>query len=153
MVARLAAAKALAAACPKGGVVLAADTVVVLGRQILGKPASAAEARRMLGALSGRTHRVVTGVAVRSARGVTRAIDETRVTFRRIPVAEANAYIATGEPFDKAGAYHIEGGGAAFIDRIEGSPSNVAGLSVTTARRLLTGAGLFSLSPGRRGVT
>ena len=120
-----------------GEVVLAADTVVAIGGRILGKPRDSAEARDMLRRLSGRVHVVATGIAVARGSRVLAAVDRTEVRFRRMTHAEIVRYVASGEPMDKAGAYHIEGGGASFIDSIKGSPSNVAGLSITTARRLL----------------
>ena len=123
--------------------VIAADTVVVLGARILGKPRNRAEAMSMLADLSGRTHTVVTGVAILSAGKTATVVDLTHVRFRRMDEAEIERYVRTGEPMDKAGAYHVEGGGAAFIEAIHGSPSNVAGLSVTTARRLLKRAGVL----------
>lgn len=140
---RLARSKAL---IPRGGPndrVIAADTLVLLGSRILGKPRDRAEARSMLKDLSGRTHTVATGVAVRWAGRMATAVDLTEVRFRRMDEAEIERYVRTGEPLDKAGAYHVEGGGAAFIEAIHGSPSNVAGLSVTTARRLLKRAGIL----------
>lgn len=140
---RLARGKALV---PKRGAndcVIAADTVVVLGSRILGKPKDGAEARSMLKDLSGRTHTVATGVAVLWAGKIATAVDLTDVRFRRMDEGEIARYVRTGEPLDKAGAYHVEGGGAAFIEAIQGSPSNVAGLSVTTARRLLKRAGVL----------
>ncbi len=127
--------------------VIAADTLVVLGSRILGKPRNRTEARSMLRDLSGRAHTVVTGVAVAWDGRVASVVDLTEVRFRRMSAAEIERYVRTGEPMDKAGAYHVEGGGAAFIEAIHGSPSNVAGLSVTTARRLLKRAGI--LEPGR----
>ena len=138
---RLARGKALVVKAGADDCVLAADTVVVLGSRILGKPVDRAEARAMLRSLSGRSHTVATGVAVRRGSRLLTAIDLTEVRFRRIGESEIAAYVRTGEPLDKAGAYHVEGGGAAFIEAIHGSPSNVAGLSVTTARRLLTRVG------------
>lgn len=138
---RLARLKALTVGAPGGDAVLAADTVVTIGRRILGKPRDRREAREMLRALSGRTHAVVTGVAVARGGKVWTRVDRTEVRFRTMETREIAAYVRTGEPLDKAGAYHIEGGGAAFIEAIQGSPSNVAGLSVTTARRLLRRAG------------
>ncbi|MEO8359738.1 MAG: nucleoside triphosphate pyrophosphatase [Vicinamibacteria bacterium] len=141
LVQRLARGKALAAKHQPRDCVLAADTVVVLGSRILGKPKNPAEARSMLRSLSGRTHTVATGVAVSLGARIFVALDLTDVKFRRIDAAEISRYVRTGEPMDKAGAYHIEGGGAAFIEAIHGSPSNVAGLSVTTARRLLKRVG------------
>ena len=139
---RLARAKALV---PKRGgpdCVIGADTLVVLAARILGKPKDQSEARSMLRRLSGRTHVVVTGVAVAWRGGMTTAVDLTRVRFRKMTEGEIGRYVRTGEPLDKAGAYHVEGGGAAFIESIDGSPTNVAGLSVTTARRLLQRAGV-----------
>lgn len=117
--------------------VIAADTLVVLGSRIMGKPGDRAEARSMLRDLSGRTHTVTTGVAVAWDRHIATAVDVSEVRFRKMDESEIREYVRTGEPLDKAGAYHVEGGGAAFIEAIHGSPSNVAGLSVTTARRLL----------------
>lgn len=137
---RLAKRKALAHPIGPMDVVVAADTVVVLGARILGKPSGPREARAMLRALAGRTHVVATGVAVATSARVLTAVDLTRVTFRPMTAKEITRYVLTGEPLDKAGAYHVEGGGAAFIATIEGSPSNVAGLSVTTVRRLLLAA-------------
>lgn len=101
----------------------------------------------MLRDLSGRAHTVVTGVAVAWDGRVASVVDLTEVRFRRMSAAEIERYVRTGEPMDKAGAYHVEGGGAAFIEAIHGSPSNVAGLSVTTARSLLKRAGI--LEPSR----
>lgn len=138
---RLARRKALAHPIGPREVVVAADTVVVLGTRILGKPSGPREARSMLRALAGHTHTVATGVAVATGGRVFTAVDLTRVTFRKMEPKEIARYVLTGEPLDKAGAYHVEGGGAAFIETIEGSPSNVAGLSVTTVRRLLQKAG------------
>jgi septum formation protein len=140
---RLARWKALVPNRTANDCVIAADTVVVLGARILGKPKNRAEARSMLRSLSGRAHTVVTGVAVRWAAKMATVVDLTEVRFRRMDETEIARYVRTGEPLDKAGAYHTEGGGAAFIESIHGSPSNVAGLSVTTARRLLKRAGIF----------
>jgi len=120
--------------------VLAADTVVVAGEEILGKPGDSAQARRMLGLLSGQTHRVLTSVALAGRwRGQARV--ETRVRFRRITAAEVAWYIGTGEPMDKAGGYALQGQGAAFIDAIDGSPSNVIGLPLCETLDLLQRAG------------
>ena len=140
---RLARAKALVPRRRANECVIAADTVVVLGSRILGKPKDRAEARSMLRDLSGRIHTVATGVAVSWAGGMSIVVDLTEVRFRRMTRAEIERYVRTGEPLDKAGAYHVEGGGAAFIEAIQGSPSNVAGLSVTTVRRLLRRAGVL----------
>jgi len=150
---RLAAGKAAAAAARRPGAwVLGADTVVVLGGRIMGKPSGEAQARRMLGRLSGRTHRVYTGVAlVHGATGRARtACAVTRVTMRRFTGAEARAYAATGEPLDKAGAYGIQGIGGLLVERIGGSASNVVGLPLDAVVRLLLDAGLIVPS-GKRG--
>ena len=139
---RLARRKAMVFDREPGDCVIAADTVVVLGSRILGKPKDRAEARSMLRDLSGRTHTVTTGVAVAWEGGIATRIDHTKVRFRKMDQGEIARYVRTGEPMDKAGAYHVEGGGAAFIEWVHGSPSNIAGLSVTTARRLLIRAGM-----------
>lgn len=140
---RLARRKASAIRRGASECVIAADTVVVLRSRILGKPKDRAEARSMLRDLSGRAHTVVTGVCVNWGARIATAVDVTEVRFRPMSGTEIARYVLTGEPMDKAGAYHIEGGGAAFIESIHGSPSNVAGLSVTTARRLLRRAGVL----------
>ena len=111
-----------------GCVVLAADTIVVLDDSILAKPADPADARRMLRALSGRPHTVMTGVCVRSGGREDAWVEETRVEFRKLSDADIDAYVATGEPMDKAGAYGIQGGAAHMVLRIEGSYTNVVGL-------------------------
>lgn len=118
--------------------VLGADTIVVIDGVIFGKPADAAEAAAMLRRLGGRWHQVYTGVALLDERGRTHtACDVTRVHFIPLSDGEIASYIATGEPFGKAGAYAIQGRGGSYIDRIEGSFSNVIGLPLTTVRMLL----------------
>jgi len=109
---------------------LGSDTVVVLDGQVLGKPADAAEAAAMLGALAGRQHQVVSGYAVfdRATGRCEQGAVITQVWFRALTAAEISGYIATGEPMDKAGAYAIQGRAGAFIPRIDGSYSNVVGL-------------------------
>jgi septum formation protein len=123
--------------------VLGADTTVCLGRVILGKPADAAdparEAARMLGLLSGRTHRVLTAVALAGVRRERVGLSESRVTFRAMKRAEIDAYVASGEPLDKAGGYAIQGGGAAFASRLSGSYSGVMGLPLFETAALLRG--------------
>lgn len=119
--------------------VLAADTTVALGGTMLGKPATVDEARSMLRALSGRTHRVLTGVAVAHASRRELAVNVSRVTFRRLSSADVDAYVATGEPFDKAGGYGIQGAAGAFARRIEGSCSGIMGLPLYETDRLLRG--------------
>jgi septum formation protein len=117
--------------------ILAADTAVVLGDVVFGKPADAADARRMLLALSGRAHRVLTGVALVDAGGEQSLVESTTVWFSELSGSELDTYIASGEPRDKAGAYGIQGLAARFIPRIEGSHANVVGLPVSTVWRLL----------------
>jgi septum formation protein len=109
-------------------IVIGADTVVVINRKVLGKPADAADAARMLGMLSGREHTVVTAVAVSRGRKLRSAVEEVRVKFRRLRDDEIEAYIATGEPMDKAGAYGIQGFGATIVERIDGDYFAVMGL-------------------------
>ncbi len=133
---RLARAKAEAVAAGEDLPVLGADTMVVCGGEILGKPESDADAARMLRQLAGRTHHVVTGVCLLGARGMRSGLERTAVTFAPLSEADVAWYVATGEPRDKAGAYHVDGRGALFITRIDGSPSNVAGLPVGLLRRL-----------------
>jgi septum formation protein len=118
-------------------VVLGADTTVVLDGLILGKPADAADAARMLRLLSGRTHRVITGVAVVTAARTEVAAEVTAVKFLTLSDQEIAAYIATGEPMDKAGAYAIQGRAAKWIPRIEGDYFNVVGLPIALVSTLL----------------
>lgn len=117
--------------------VLGADTTVTLDDQILGKPADAADAARMLRMLSGRTHRVITGVALVTAKAVEVAAEVTTVWFRELSNAEIAAYVATTEPMDKAGAYAIQGRAARWIPRVEGCYFNVVGLPIALVTRLL----------------
>ncbi len=129
-VAKLSARKAAAALRAPGEVILAADTVVVLDRKVLGKPQSRNEAREMLRALSGGEHLVMTGVTVTSDRGTETGTEITAVQFRELEDWEIEDYLATGEPMDKAGAYGIQGGGAVFVTGIAGDFYNVMGLPV-----------------------
>jgi septum formation protein len=142
---RLALAKARAGAAsaglPPGLPVLGADTAVVLDGDLLGKPAGEAEALAMLARLSGRTHRVLTGVAL-VGRGEHWRISESVVTFRPIGEAERLAYWRSGEPADKAGAYAIQGRGALFVARIEGSYSGIVGLPLHETAELLAAQGI-----------
>ncbi len=117
--------------------VLGADTTVTIDGEILGKPADADEAFRMLRKLSGRAHEVHTGVALVSAAGVTSAVDTTRVWFDAMTDEDISWYVATGEPMDRAGAYAIQGRAGRFIPRIEGSYSNVVGLPVAMVSSIL----------------
>ena len=123
-------AGATAPLCEPDSVVLAADTIVVLGKSVLGKPRDAADATRMLRMLGGAEHEVITGYAVVDTRSGAMAsgVVITRVRFRPITDAEIAAYIASGEPMDKAGAYAIQGGAAAFVESITGPLDNVIGL-------------------------
>jgi septum formation protein len=147
---RLARAKADAVARSAGELaVLAADTVVVCDGAMLGKPGSDAEAAAMLRRLSGRTHEVVTGVCLRRGTEFRSAHERTAVTFTSLSEADVAWYVATGEPRDKAGAYHVDGRGAVFVARIDGSPSNVAGLPVTLVRRLARELGVDLGIPDR----
>jgi septum formation protein len=128
--------------------ILCADTTVALGRRILGKPADAQDAAATLAALSGRTHRVLTSVAVASAQGlaervrIEQAIHVSRVRFAALSPALIQAYIASGEPFGKAGSYAIQGALAAHISHIEGSHSGIMGLPLFETAHLLRRAGV-----------
>ncbi len=140
--ARLAREKALAvAARSPGALALAADTVVVLGDRAMGKPVSPADAGRMLRELSGREHRVVTAVAVARDGEVHERCDVTRVRFRRLTEEVIDAYVATGEPLDKAGAYGVQGYGAVLVERIEGDYFSVMGLPLRLVVDLLDEVG------------
>jgi len=118
--------------------VLGADTEVVLDGEILGKPTDAAHGRAMLTRLAGRTHEVLTAIALVSDAGTQTALSETRVTMALMSDAEIDAYWRSGEPADKAGGYGIQGLAAAFIERIEGSYSGVVGLPLYEVARVLT---------------
>ena len=115
---------------PKGGIVLGADTIVVLDNEVLGKPQDEADARQMLERLSGRSHSVVTGVALLIKGDEVVFHNETKVYFKELAPFEIESYIASGEPMDKAGAYGIQGKGALWVEKIEGSYTNVVGLPV-----------------------
>jgi septum formation protein len=123
-------------------ITIGADTVVVVNRKVLGKPADAADAARMLGMLSGREHTVITAVAVSRGRKLRSAIEEVRVRFRRLSDDEIEAYIATGEPMDKAGAYGIQGFGATIVERIEGDYFAVMGLPLVRLVGLMRDVGV-----------
>jgi len=117
----------------KNAVVISADTIVILGKVIFGKPRTKTEAFRMLKALSGRTHTVITGFTIldtESRKEHSKAV-ESKVTFRRLRDAEIRAYIESGEPMDKAGAYGVQGLGAAIVRRIDGDFFNVMGLPLS----------------------
>ena len=142
---RVALDKARVAAARSGtGIVIAADTIVVLDDEILGKPAGPGDAERMLKLLSGNVHRVITGLAVMDAasgKALTRA-STTRVWFRNLALQEIISYVATGEPLDKAGAYGIQERGALLVDKIEGCYFNVVGLPLSQLGELLLSFGV-----------
>lgn len=122
--------------------VLGADTTVVCDGQILGKPENLADAQRILGMLSGRRHQVLTAIALVHGQSVLSEVVITDVLFRTISPAEIEQYWASGEPCDKAGAYGIQGKGAVFVSRIEGSYSAVVGLPLAETAALLTKSGV-----------
>lgn len=142
MVLRLAMAKAVAAKVDAATLVIGSDTAVVLGDEALGKPRNQDQAVEMLLRLSGRGHRVLTGVALRGPDGVQTALSSTEVVFREIRRDEALAYWRSGEPRDKAGAYGIQGCGGAFVESIAGSYSGVVGLPIFETAKLLKQAGI-----------
>ena len=122
--------------------VLCADTTVALGPQILGKPASKADARRMLQALSGQTHQVLTAVAVAHRGQVWQALSRSAVTFADWPAADIRRYVDTGEPMGKAGAYGIQGLAGLWVQRIRGSYTGIMGLPAFETAQVLRAAGL-----------
>jgi septum formation protein len=163
LVRQAALAKAYDVARRKPGIVLAADTIVVCAGKVLGKPADEAEARRMLRQLSGRTHHVYTGVALvelvlrseeasllRRVAGARRLVryERTEVEFRRLSAADIDRYVATGEPMDKAGAYAIQGRGAALIGAIRGCYTNVIGLPLPKVMAMLSDFSGRAAAPG-----
>jgi len=121
--------------------VLGADTEVVLDGAALGKPADAAAAAAMLAAISGRTHDVITAIAIRWQTQIAQAVSTSRVTFRAIAHDEIERYVATGEPFDKAGGYAIQGKAAVFVQQLEGSYSGVMGLPLFEMAEILARIG------------
>ncbi len=146
-------AQAVAARCA-GAVVVAADTVVTLDGRVFGKPADRKDAARILGQLRARTHQVYTAVHVINSRSRCQAqgVSRTRVTMRAFSPAEVDAYVATGEPRDKAGAYAIQGGGRRLVKAIDGPLDNVVGMPLRLTRRLLRACGGGAVPPrgGRR---
>ena len=135
-------AQAVAAQADPNAVIIAADTVVALDGVVLGKPADEEEAFRMLSLLSGNRHQVYTGLTVLRGEQVFSQWEETAVTFRSLTAEEIEAYIATGEPMDKAGAYGIQGYGALFIEGIIGDYYNVMGLPVCRLGQILGQLGM-----------
>jgi septum formation protein len=140
---RLAAAKAAAVSTGPYDTVLAADTLVVLGEEIMGKPQDAAEAAAMLRRLSGAQHEVITGYCLRNESWHKEGMGRSLVTFRELSEAEIAAYVATGEPLDKAGAYAVQGLGGALVKEVSGSYTNVVGLPLAAVIELLLRQGLI----------
>jgi septum formation protein len=139
----LAREKASAVATREAGkITIAADTIVVINRKVLGKPRDEDDARRMLSMLSGREHTVITAVAVARGRKLRSAVEEVRVKFRRLRQDEIDAYIATGEPMDKAGAYGIQGFGATIVECVDGDYFSVMGLPLARLVTLLRDLGV-----------
>ena len=143
-VVRLAVAQAAAVAATLTGdaLVIAADTTVEIDGDILAKPLDAVDAAVMLRRLSGRRHRVFTGVAVRRGDDVRSEVVATGVRFAALTEADIDWYVGTGEPLDKAGAYALQGAGGVFVEAVEGSVSNVVGLPLHTVVRLAAGLGV-----------
>ncbi len=139
---RLAVGKAHAVAAADGALVIAADTTVDLGGDILGKPVDDGEARSMLRRLSGRTHRVHTGLALQLGDRTVAETVTSLVTFSPLTDEMVEWYVASGEPAGKAGAYAIQGAGGVFVERVRGSVSNVIGLPLHTLVRLATELGV-----------
>ncbi len=139
--------EAVVSACP-GRLVLAADTVVYVGASILGKPRDANEARRTLRRLAGTTHEVATGVALAEADRLRSGVSVAKVRFRPLSETEIEAYVLTGEPFGRAGAYGLEGGAAAFLDRLDGDRDTVVGLPLRLVFRLLAAFEAGAEAPG-----
>ena len=141
-VARVSRLKALAVERERDDVVIAADTIVVCGGTVLGKPRDEADAFRILSLLSGRDHEVMTGMTVVKGDEIVTHTEVTRIHFRELHPEEIRAYIASGEPMDKAGAYGIQGGAALFADQMEGDYYNVMGLPVCRLAMILRSLGL-----------
>ena len=137
LVRRLSAAKAEAISVAKNDMVIGADTVVVVDDQILGKPVDEDDARRMLELLSGRAHRVLTGVSIRGGDRTETEVESADVTMRFLSVADIAWYIGTGEPMGKAGAYAIQGFGSLFVPEIVGNHSGIVGLPLPLVDALL----------------
>lgn len=143
---RLAREKAEAVAASDEDIVLGADTVVVLGTEIFEKPTDAADAMRMLRALSGEEHSVLTGICLKSKREAIADVETTRVRFAPLSESEISGYVASGEPMDKAGAYAVQGLASKFIERIDGCYFNVVGLPIALVYRRLKTIKLLGIS-------
>ncbi len=141
-VARVSRKKALAVPRENDDVVVAADTIVVCGDKVLGKPKDTEDAFRMLSMLSGRDHQVMTGMTVLRGDEMITTTEVTKIHFRELTQQEIRAYIATGDPMDKAGSYGIQGGAALFITGIEGDYYNVMGLPICRLTMILRSLGL-----------
>jgi septum formation protein len=141
-VARVSRMKALAVSREPGDVVIAADTIVVCEGKVLGKPRDESDAFRILSLLSGRDHQVMTGMTVLRDDEIVTHTEVTKIHFRDLHPEEVSAYIASGEPMDKAGAYGIQGGAALFADQMEGDYYNVMGLPVCRLAMILRTFGL-----------
>jgi len=144
---RVAGEKALDIARRHPGVwILGADTIVEIAGEVLGKPRDTTDGRRMLRLLSGRTHQVMTAFILLDGEGHVRArqVVTSRVTFKPLSDVQIHAYLATGEPFDKAGAYAVQGLGASLVERVEGSYTNVVGLPMDEVQAALHTAGLLN---------
>lgn len=146
-VARVSAEKAMAVAkdCAEEDIIISADTIVVIDGQILGKPKSEADAIRMLNLLSGRRHEVMTGLTVLSGGQSQTRVVRTGIEFRRLTDREIDAYVATGEPMDKAGAYGIQGRASIFVSHLDGDYFCVMGLPVCTLTQMLRERGITVL--------
>ena len=138
-------AREVAAFCKEEDVIVAADTIVWVDGRVFGKPHSEAEARAMLRTLSGRSHQVYTGVCVMKGAETEQAFERSHVHFRPLSEEEIGAYVATGEPMDKAGAYGAQGLGALFVQGIEGDFFNVMGLPLCTLGQMLKKQGVVVL--------
>lgn len=149
LVLRLAIGKAVAVAATSapGAVIIGADTVVAVGDDIFSKPDGDADARRMLSLLSGRSHRVLTGVAVDCEGEIATAVEETTVTFEHLSDADIDWYLATGDHRGKAGSYGIQGIAGVFITHLAGSYTNVVGLPLSTLRSMLAATGVGRFEP------
>lgn len=135
-------AKAIAAVSGAEDIIIAADTIVVIDGQILGKPKDEADAARMLRLLSGRRHEVMTGLTVLKGAQLQSCVVRTGIEFRALSEREIAAYVATGEPMDKAGAYGIQGKGSLLVEKISGDYFNVMGLPVMRLSRMLERFGI-----------
>lgn len=145
-------AKTVAAVCGAEDIIIAADTIVVVDGRILGKPKDADDAVRMLELLSGRGHTVMTGVTVLRGTQIQSRVVSTQITFRRLTRREIEAYVASGEPMDKAGAYGIQGRASIFVEHLEGDYFCVMGLPVCTLAQMLRAYGVEVLGENENGT-